>query len=287
MVERPSESTYVAELVSVIKEVGRSLGFDAETEYITPSGRPDVKLLYKGRTVAVIEVKKPEISLSDPNLMRQARKYADWYLKKYRVKYYGIQNMKYLMIFKYQHPQRKGKTLYDYAKKKAKEEIAWVPITDFPFEIVPWATSIMDYKQISIDRRAKKNLEKFLLKFREQLEGRTIDLSKEVIQMIRSKIEEGAVSGLPQLFHKYRTNKEIRKIVDSWIEERGLKKPKNDNELRNILKLLLKEQLYTFSMKILFYLVLQTTDAEMAAKLREKIVNITPTDPDLFKAVFD
>ena len=37
--ERPTEDTYVAELVSVIKEIGGPIGFDAEFNWKTPSGK--------------------------------------------------------------------------------------------------------------------------------------------------------------------------------------------------------------------------------------------------------
>jgi len=55
-------------LVSTIKRIGGKLGFDAETNYKTPSGYPDVKILWNGKTVAIIEIKRPHIPLSDPNL---------------------------------------------------------------------------------------------------------------------------------------------------------------------------------------------------------------------------
>ena len=37
--ERPTEDTYVAELVSVIKEIGGPIGFDAKFNWKTPSGK--------------------------------------------------------------------------------------------------------------------------------------------------------------------------------------------------------------------------------------------------------
>jgi len=62
--------------------------------------------------------------------------------------------------------------------------------------------------------------------------------------------------------------------------------PRNDAELRNFLKLLLKEQIYTFTMKLLFYLVLQSIDADMATKLQESIKPIeNAQDPEYFKNI--
>lgn len=99
--EKPIEDTYVTELVSVIKQMGGPTGFDAESNWNTPSGKPDIKLYYNGKVVAVIEVKRPRIPLSDPKLNSQALKYANWYQKHRRVSFYGIHNMKYLKLSKF------------------------------------------------------------------------------------------------------------------------------------------------------------------------------------------
>ncbi len=87
------------------------------------------------------------------------------------------------------------------------------------------------------------------------LEGRSINLTKDVIETIAGYIEKGASNGLTQFEQLYKENKTVRSIFLDWLGERGYQKPMND-ELRKLLKLLLKEQLYTFSMKVLFYLVL-------------------------------
>lgn len=58
-----------------------------------------------------------------------------------------------------------------------------------------WATSIYDYKAITTDKRAKENLGRFLLALEELLEGRTLDVSKEVIDTLRSLIEDAAFNG--------------------------------------------------------------------------------------------
>ena len=290
MTEKPTEPTYVAELVSVIKEIGRDLGFDAEVEYKTQSGKPDVKLLYKGSTVAVIEVKVPEIPLSDPDLNAQALRYAEYYRRYHKVMFYGIHNMKYLKLFRYTPIKERKVTLIDFIKKKniLKANGEWVPVSDFPFKIMPWVSSIYDYKQISASREAKRNLEKFLLAFKDLLEGRTLDLSKEVIETIRNMIEEGAARAHMQLRSLYQSDSNIQKLVNLWLSERGLRKPSRDEELIKYLKALLKEELYTFTMKLLFYLVLQSIDAEMASRLKENIKPLEEsTDPKMFKAIAD
>ena len=40
-------------------------------------------------------------------------------------------------------------------------------------------------------------------------------------------------------------------------------------------------------MKVLFYLVLQSIDAEMAAKLKENLASVELSDPLTFKRIFD
>lgn len=283
--EKPTEDTYVAELVSVIKQIGGSIGFDAEHNRSTPSGKPDVNLYYERKVVAVIEVKKPKIPLSDPSLNKQALRYADWYRKNRGVNFYGIHNMKYLKLSKYVAGEKREKTLLDFIGEKRAD---WASVSDFPFKVMPWVKSIDGYKQISTNRQAQRNVEDFLLKFKEILEGKALDLSRDVIDTVKRYIEEGASRGLPKFEDLYRNKeKSVSELFEEWRKERGIKKPKNDNQLREFLTLLLKEQLYTFSMKVLFYLVLQSIDAEMAVKLKEKLVSIEPSDPELFKKIFD
>ena len=292
--ETPTEDTYTAELVSQIKTIGGKLGFDAEVQWKTPSGKPDIKLYYKNTPVAIIEVKRPDIPLSDPGLHKQALRYAEWYRQKRGIKYYAIHNMKYLLLYKYAGKQEKEKTkqlVLDmfYQKKKGMKLRTenWTPVSELPFEIIPEARSIYDYKKISTDKEAKENLKKFLMAFKELLDGKTIDLSTEVIHNIRTYIEKAAKDGVPQLYQKYKESKEIQDVFEEWLKERGIKKPKNDVELKQLLELLLREQLYTFSMRVLFYFVLQSLDPEMAVRLTEDLTKIKPEDPELFSTIFD
>jgi type I restriction-modification system DNA methylase subunit len=279
LLEKPTEKTYVGELVSVIKEIGKDLGFDAEVYWETSSGEPDILLKYNNRIVAVIEVKKPEISLSDPKANEQALRYAEWYRNKKGVKFYGLHNMKYIKFFKYVGEK---KTLTDYIESGE----GWVPVTDFPFPIIPDAQSIAEYKRISTDQQAKDNLRDFLRRFKDTLEGKMLDLSRYVIMRLRELIENGSSSGVAQLYDKYRRDNNIHSLVESWLEERGLERPKNDNELREYLNLMLKEQIYTFTIKLLFYLVLQSLDSEMAKRLKEGITSLkNPKDEEYFKRV--
>lgn len=279
--ERATEDTYVAELVSVIREIGGSIGYDAAFNKQTPSGKADVNLYLNGKLVAVIEVKRPDVPLSDPALKVQAEGYAEWYRKNRQICFYGIHNMKFLSIFKYVAKERPRKVLLtEYMGQKRAD---WATITDFPFRIMPWVRSIEEYKQISTHRQARDNLSSFLLRFKEVLEGKALDLSSEVIEAVRGHIEEGAGHGLTKIEDLYKTDeKNVRAIFGKWLKERGIQKPKDDEELRHLLTLMIKEQLYTLSMKILFYFVLQNIDTEIQAELKEKF-KVMPSDAEYFQ----
>jgi type I restriction-modification system DNA methylase subunit len=284
-VEKATEDTYVAELVSVIRQIGGPVGFDAEFNKQTPSGRADVNLLYRGKLVAVIEVKIPGIPLSDPSLKVQAERYAEWYRKNRGVNFYGIHNLKYLNIFKYIAKEKREKTLLEFMGTRRAD---WASISDFPFRIMPWVKSISEFKQISTNNQAQKNVSEFLLKFKETLEGKTLDLSSEVIDIVKRHIEEGASRGLAKFHDLYRSGeRDVRILFENWRKGRGIEKPKNDNKLKDLLALMIKEQLYTLSMKVLFYLVLQNIDAEMSSRLKENLATIEPSDAELFQKIFD
>jgi len=283
--EKATEDTYTSELCTTIKLVGGPIGFDAEFNKKTPSGRPDISLHYKEKLVAIIEVKQPTVPLSDPDLKAQAEKYAEWYRKNRNVSYYGVHNMKYLNVFKYVAKEKRDKTLLEYMGAKRAD---WAAISDFPFRIIPWARSIDDFKQISINNDAQKNLGNFLLRFKELLEGKSIDLSAEVIEIVKRHIEKGASDGLTKFVDLYRTGeKSVRTLFEEWRKERGIEKPKSDDKLKELLTLMIKEQLYTLSMKVLFYLVLQNIDMEMSAKLKENLATLEPSDAELFQKIFD
>lgn len=279
--ERATEDTYVAELVSVIREIGGPIGFDSEFNKAIQGGRADVNLLFNGKLVAIIEVKVPDIPLSDPALKEQAEGYAEWYRKNRGVCYYGTHNLKYLSLYKYVAKEnRKEASLTEWMGQKKAD---WHTISDFPFKIMPWVKSISEYKTISTHKEARNNLTSFLLMFKELLEGKSLDLSTEVIDVVKRHIEEGASHGLTKVEDLYNTGeKNVRVLFEDWLKERGIQKPKDTTELRELLTQMIKEQLYTLSMKVLFYFVLQHIDAEMSAKLKEKF-NVMPSDGDYFQ----
>ena len=152
---------------------------------------------------------------------------------------------------------------------------------------MPWVNSIDDFKQISQNRRARENLESFFLNFKEVLENKTIDLSKEVIKTIRTYIEQGASFGLSQMKNLYTKNtSKVTDIFEDWRKKRGIGKPKNDTALNRYLTLMIREQIYTFVLKVLFYNVLQGINKEMAEKLDQNLTEIQLSDTTLFKDIF-
>lgn len=283
--DKPTEDTYTTELISVIKHYFSSMGFDAEFNRSSPSGKPDILLYYKKTPIAIIENKIPNKRLSDPNLIKQALRYAKWYKKNRNVNFYGIHNLKYLKFFKYVTREDLQLKIDKFVKPREED---WIPISEFPFQIMPWVNSIEDFKQISQNKRARENLENFFLNFKEVLENKTIDLSKEVISTIRTHIEQGASSGLSQMKNLYSdTTSKVKKIFEDWRKKRGIGKPKNDSALNRYLTLMIREQIYTFILKVLFYNVLQGINKEMAEKLDQNLTEIQLSDTKLFKDIFN
>ena len=158
--DKPTEDTYSAELIAVIKQYLGRLHFDAEFNRSSPSGKPDVLIYYRGKPVAVLENKIPVIRLSDPKLNKQAIRYAKWYKENRNVKFYGIHNLKYLKLLKYAPRSTTQTTIDEYVNP---QESNWVPISEFPFQIMPWVNSIEDFKQISNNKKARENLINFFL----------------------------------------------------------------------------------------------------------------------------
>jgi len=162
--DKPTEDTYTAELISVIKQNLGNLEFDAEYNWKTPSGRPDILIYYKKKIVAVIEVKIPSIRLSDPKLNEQAMNYATWYKENKNTKFYGIHNLRFLKLLKYVPEKEAQRSLDEFITQLAQN---WIPISEFPFKIMPWINSIEDFKQISENKKARENVIDFFLNFRE------------------------------------------------------------------------------------------------------------------------
>ncbi len=282
--DKPTEDTYSTELVAVIKQYLGRLHFDAEFNRSSPSGKPDILIYYRGKPVAVLENKIPVIRLSDPKLNKQAIRYAKWYKENRNVKFYGIHNLKYLKLLKYAPRSTTQTTMVEYINP---QENNWVPISEFPFQIMPWVNSIEDFKQISNNKKARENLINFFLNFKEVLEDKTIDLSVEVIKTIRAYITEGASFGVSQMERLYQNNTfNVQTIFEDWRQKRGIKKPRNDNNLRQLLSLMIKEQIYTFILKVLFFYVLQGISSEMAEQLDENLKDIELSDATLFKKIF-
>lgn len=292
--EEPTEWTYEGELLHQIKKIGEKLGFDAEQETKVGRGRADILLTYEGRPVAVIEIKRPEIELSDANLVDQALRYAESLRKYYRdLKFFIVHNMKYADVYMWNEYKDESKgarrqaTLTDFEKGVPEQTTSnWVRAFDFPLPIIPSAKSVKDYKKISL-REGVENLGRFLIRLKELIEGKKIDLTEEVIERIRVYIEEAAnPNAVEQLYNKWKKEEDTRSLVTKILEEKGMENPKNDEEMKEILQYLLKEAIYTFTMKVMFYYVLQTRDAEMASKLKQNLAKLKSNDPELFRDIF-
>ncbi|WP_029369034.1 HsdM family class I SAM-dependent methyltransferase [Saccharolobus islandicus] len=288
----PTEWTYEGELLNQIKEIGRKLGFDAEQEMKIGKGRVDLLLKFNEKPVAVIEIKRPDVDLSDSSLIDQALRYADSYRRHYKdLKFFIVHNMKYADVYKWDESKgiNRQTSLMDFMEGSLKQRISnWVRAFDFPLPIIPKAKSIADYKMISTTREGRENLERFLIRLKEIIEGKTFDLTEEVIERIHGYIEDAANAGaVEQLFNSWKKDNETKTLVTEILKEKGIDIPDTDDEMKERLQYVLKEAIYTFVMKVMFYYILQTKDADMANKLKQDIAELRPSDPELFKKIFD
>lgn len=277
--EGPREETYTADLKSIIDNIG--LGFHGDIERQSPAGTPDLIIFYKGKPVAVIEVKRPENTptLADPNLRSQALRYAEWYRLHRNVEFYGIHNVRYLELYKYSPPTERQTSLLEFISPSS----PWISVTGgIPFEILPNVKELREYSG-KLDT-LRSNVERFLLWFKELLEGKSLDISREVISEVSRLIIEASSAGVEQLFHNYYRKGKLD-IFEEWLSERNIRRPRNDSEARKYLKSFVTEQIYTFAMKLIFYQVLQSIDVELSKKLQESLSSLRLVDPVLFKKV--
>ncbi|WP_054837540.1 type I restriction enzyme HsdR N-terminal domain-containing protein [Metallosphaera hakonensis] len=156
----PTEWTYEGELLSQVKNIGGKLGFDAEQELKIGKGRSDLLLKFKDKPIAVIEIKKPDVDLSDSSLLDQVLRYADSYRKYYRdLKFFIVHNMKYADVYRWDESKEANRqiNLMDFMEGSSKPKISkWVRAFDFPLPIIPETKSIADYRMISTTREVER-----------------------------------------------------------------------------------------------------------------------------------
>ncbi|MGC8696716.1 MAG: hypothetical protein ACP5UD_09985, partial [Conexivisphaera sp.] len=262
--EKATERTFAAKLAEAIEMFGKELGFSAEVEKSVPRERgfSDILVSYNGAPVCVIEVKGPDVPLDDPKWSAQVETYAEAYRARYRsFRYYAKTNLKYIELFKYDVVKRI--TLEDFYSPGGGR--AWRSILSPVPPLLHGARSFDEHQRL-FEGEGRNNLLKFLSLLRDDIEGKIYDPVPEIIGEIRGLISKGAASSLNQLHQRYREDEGIEKLVNEWIEERGLSAPGSDAELKEILERLLSEQLYTYAVKMMFYSVLRS-NPELAPKL--------------------
>jgi type I restriction-modification system DNA methylase subunit len=264
METEPTEISYAAELKSIIDSLG--LGFRAEIEKRIEGEKLRVDLLiYQGNALLlIVEVKRPEAfpSLSDDKLIKQAKEYANLLIKKHTgLRYFATHNLKHLMLFEWRKIEKKR--LQDFEKPSHD----WFVVRPLPWSILPSASQLSDYESNHLDvRSATRN---FLMDFKARLEGKTLDVRPEIIQTLASSLEKIADGGGVWFFDLYKRDVSFQSSFDTWLRERGIKRPKNDDETRIQLKRLAMEQAYTLIIKLMFYHVLRLKYDILTSKLSD------------------
>ena len=264
METEPTEVSYAAELKSIIDSL--ELGFRAEIEKRIEGQKLRVDLLiYQGIALSlIVEIKRPEAfpSLSDDKLIEQAKEYANILIKKHTgLRYFATHNLKHLMLFEWRKIEKKQ--LQDFEKPSHD----WFVVRPLPWSILPSASELSDYEPNRLGiRSATQN---FLMDFKARLEGKMKDVRPEIIQMLATSLERIAEGGVVWFFDQYKRDERFRASFDEWLTEKGVKKPKNDDETRLQIRRLAMEQAYTLLLKLMFYHVLRLKYGALTSKLSD------------------
>jgi len=236
--ERPTESTYSSDLKEWINQIIKGEGLlpllEATVEPIKDKKRTDILIYdHEHNPVLLIEVKRPDIMHSDPNVVSQALGYVESYRSR-GLKNYALHNVNLL-------------SLWDLDGKKIGE-----------FKIT-YVTVLEEY--VRKKEEIKEYLRKFLIWYVKFLRGesrRTIDES--IIEVLNQYIT-GIISTtglIDELSKLYVDDNEFRRHFKLWLADNGWADPKGDKlTLEEYCTNLAKQYLYIFTNKILFYNVLR------------------------------
>jgi len=248
MTERPTEQTYASDLKEWINQIVRENGLpfsQAKVEIIKDKKRADI-LLYdrKNNCILVIEVKRPHEMPSDPEVVKQAYGYAEEY-KKIGLRNFATHNVNILI-------------LYDAVTKQKTSQFS-----------VTYVRELDEYPR-------KKNeiidsFRKILSWYAKFLEGEPPKpLDESTIEILHSHIR-GIVSStglVNEQINHYIKDEDYRKKFKIWLVDKGWEDPKgNKQKLEEYAVILVKQFLYIYINKILFYNVLKEKYPRELAKL--------------------
>jgi len=238
MAEKPTEQTYASDLKEWINQIIRedNLPFSqAKVEIIKEKKRADILVYDRSNNCnLIIEVKRPEDSPSDPQVVKQAYGYAQNY-RKAGLKCFSTHNVNFLI-------------LWDAITTKKTDQFS-----------VTYVKQLEDYarKKDEIKESFRKIL-RWYVKFLEGEPPKPIDES--IIEILHSYIQ-GIVSStgiVSEQIEQYTKDTNYRKKFETWLLDKGWEDPKgNRQKLEEYCIILAKQFLYIFMNKILFYNVLK------------------------------
>lgn len=282
METQPTEMTYAAELKSIIDSFGQSFRAEVERKIEGENLRVDLLVFHDERLKLIVEVKRPDKfpSLNDEKVKNQAQEYADFLWKGHiGLEYYGTHNLKHLML--YRKVKIEKKVLHDF---EVGLKYKWTPVRPYPWSILPSAKRIDDFQGRGDEIKA--SVGRFLSDFRTLLEGKIQPIGPEIVHTIATQLEEIAGLGGRFFFEKYLKDVSFQSTFAKWLSERGIQRPKDDEETKILLRKLAMEQAYTLTLKLMFFHVLRLKFEALSSKLSDISIS-GEIGPEILKQILD
>jgi len=238
MSEHPSEQTYASDLKEKINQIiiedGLSL-LPAKVEIIKEKKRADILLYDKNNNcILIIEVKLPNELPSNSDVVKQAYDYSQQY-KENGLKYFATHNVNLLILYDAMTGQKVDQFSVTYIKE----------LDEY-------------YRKIE---EIKENIRKILNWYLRFLEGEPPKSIDESIIEILSNFINGIASTTHLVniqLESYIKDNEYRSNFEKWLLDKGWEDPKGDQKkLEEYMIILVKQFLYIYTNKLLFYNVLK------------------------------
>jgi hypothetical protein len=235
MQAQPTEQTYASDLKEWINQIvtSESLPFSkARVEMAKDGKRADILVCdTSGACSLLIEVKRPEMSASDPAAVSQAANY----VALYHPRYYATHNVNLLVLW---------------------DAVTGGRIDQFA---ITYATDLADY--FRLEPEIRESFRKFLKWFVSYFQGeRPKPLDESTVEILHNYIK-GIVSRtalVNVLGDAYVKDNDFRRSFDLWLADNGRAPPRGDkNVLEEYCTVLAKQYLYILVNKVMFYNLLK------------------------------
>ena len=233
-----TEMTYSGDLKGWIDDIIRTEGLPflhAKVEKSLGGKRADLLLFDKaGGCVLIIEVKRPDIEATSPEVVKQAAGYARKFAGS-GLKYYATHNVNILV-------------LYDAITDAKVEQFA-----------ITYVRSLDEYERK--EEEIKERFKKVLVRFAKLLKGEPPKpIDESIIEILHNYIS-GIVNTTGLVEHQvaaYTQDADYRRKFDGWLKDKAWVEPRGDRKkLEDYCTVLSKQFLYIYVNKVLFYYVLR------------------------------